>query len=390
KIYDFRVSKKYSEDSYIRKDKYDLMADSHVVNDEQTSNYFTAIKIPTEVLRNMNVQVQEFIQGETFTSEKISIDNDLTAHSRSRTDAYFIALNRFETNINMSNYDDMDFMRSEIRSVINTNNFKQDVNIIRPYDETMESYVVFERGNVELNRDFLDTKTLSNTDSPFIGQYKNIETNITTFIGNEASQKVILKDDYRLYRKKNLPVPEVTTSKTPEIVTEEDGSESIIFTSDVSISSSNKYGLETVIDYEYDDDDPDTPTDLFKGYTQGSLLEDAGFYNFTLRTSLTYGLETFYSEPKIYDFQIIYESNTFKEPVFRELVGSDGKLTLTLETNTNDHKYSYKFIVYTNDKDITSTFTRYDTDTEFIKYKRKIDNYGIYYFTVQYTNGIFE
>lgn len=390
KIYDFQVSKKYSEDSYIRKTKYDLMADSHVVNDEQTSNYFTAIKIPTEVLRNMNVQVQEFIQGETFTSEKISIDNDLTAHSRSRTDAYFIALNRFETNINMSNYDDMDFMRSEIRSVINTNNFKQDVNIIRPYDETMESYVVFERGNVELNRDFWDTKTLSNTDSPFIGQYKNIETNITTFIGNEASQKVILKDDYRLYRKKNLPVPEVTTSKTPEIVTEEDGSESIIFTSDVSISSSNKYGLETVIDYEYDDDDPDTPTDLFTGYTQGSLLEDAGFYNFTLRTSLTYGLETFYSEPKIYDFQIIYESNTFKEPVFRELVGSDGKITLTLETNTNDPKYSYKFIDSTNDKDITSTFTKYDTDTENIKYKRKIDNYGIYYFTVQYTNGIFE
>ncbi|QQM14734.1 hypothetical protein CPT_MarsHill_200 [Staphylococcus phage MarsHill] len=390
KIYDFQVSKKSSEDSYIRKTKYDLMADSHVVNDEQTSNYFTAIKIPIEVLRNMNVQVQELIQGETFTSEKISIDNDLTSHSRSRTDAYFIALNKFETNINMSNYDDMDYMRSEIRSVINTNNFKQDVNIIRPYDETMESYVVFERGNVELNRDFWDTKTLSNTDSPFIGQYKNIETNITTFIGNEASQKVILKDDYRLYRKKNLPVPEIATSKTPEIVTEEDGSESIIFTSDFSISSSNKYGLETVIDYEYDDDDPDTPTDLFTGYTQGSLLEDAGFYNFTLRTSLTYGLETFYSEPNLYKFQIIYEGNTFREPVFREIVGSDGKITLTLETNTNDPKYSYKFIDSTNDKDITSTFTKYDTDTENIKYKRKIDNYGIYYFTVQYTNGIFE
>src|SRR5699024_3192741 len=67
-----------------------------------------------------------------------------------------------------------------------------------------------------------------------------------------------------------------------------------------------------------------------------------------------------------------------------------GKITLTLETNTNDPKYSYKFIDSTNDKDITSTFTRYDTDTENIKYKRKIDNYDIYYFIVQYTNGIFE
>src|SRR5699024_8228181 len=149
--------------------------------------------------------------------------------------------------------------------------------------------------------------------------------------------------------------------------------ESIIFTSDVSISSSNKYGLETVIDYEYDDDDPDTPTDLFTGYTQGSLLEDAGFYNFTLRTSLTYGLETFYSEPKIYDFQIIYESNKFKEPVFRELVGSDDKITLTLDTNNNDPTYSYQFIDFINDKDITSTFTRYYTDTDNIKYKRKKD-----------------
>lgn len=390
KIYDFQVSKKYSDDIFIRKTKYDLMADSHVVNDEQTSNYFTAVKIPVEVLRNMEVQVQEDIQGEIFKSEKISIDNDLTCHGFSKTSAYFIATNKFSTDINMSRPEDMDLMRNEIRGVINTNNFKIDSSIIRPYEEDMESYVVFERGNVELNQEFWNNKVSSPTDSPFIKQYKGIETSIVTFIGNDEDKKVVLKDDYRLYRRNNLPIPEVLTNISPEIVTEDDGSETLIFSNPVYIKAINNFGLEIDISYEYTSENEENPTDLFTEYEQGTLLEDQGHYSFNIRSCITYGLETFYSDPNFYEFDLIYEDVTFRTPVFRELVGSDGKITLTLETNTNDERYSYTFYDSNTNEDITDKFTKYDEDTTNIKYKYKIEDYGIYNFTVNYTNGIFE
>lgn len=390
KLYDIRVSKNYDEYQSIIKTNYNLLGDSHVVNDEQTSNYFTAVKIPTEVLANKTVKVQEKIQGEIFESEMIKVDNNLTCRGFSKTSAYFIATSRFSPDISMSNYDDMTLMRNEIRSVINNNNFKEDVSIIRPYDETMESYVVFERGNVELNADFWNKKYSVPTDSPFIRQYKDMETSISTMIGNEIDKKVVLKDDYRLYRKNNLPKPNISTNIEPELIKTDNGEKGLVFSNPISIVSYNNYGLETNIEYEYETEDLETPTDLFTDYQQGSLLEDSGHYSFKLRSFINYGLETFYSEPTLYQFDLIYQNRTFREPVFRELVDTDGKIILTVETNVNDGKYHYYFKNNNTGEDITYKFIKYDEDTDNVKFKWKIQDYGIYNINLTYSNELFE